>query len=128
MSEPAHRLEWLALIYASALVLLVVAANRGTLVGSWLTALPASDKLGHFVLMGLLSYLANAALGCRRWHWRRFSVLKGSLLTFVLVTVEEISQLWMIHRAFDPLDLAADAAGIWFFGRLVSARRERTAH
>ncbi len=124
MSELAHRrLKWLTLAYASALLLLVVAADRGSLVTSYLAALPAADKIGHFLLMGVLSYLANGALGGRRLRWHRLSVLQGSLLVAGFVAVEELSQLWMAHRSFELADLAADAAGIWIFGRLASRPR-----
>ena len=114
-------LKWLTLAYASALVLLVIVADRGSLMISYLASLPAFDKIAHFLLMGFLSYLANTALGCRRLRSGRASVLMGSLLVGVVVTAEEVSQLWMIHRAFDLADLAADLAGIWVFGRIALA-------
>ncbi len=116
MPEPCHRLKRLTLAYASALVLLIVAADRGVLAVSWLAGLPYSDKVGHFLLIGFLSYLANVALGGRRLRWRRLSVLKGSVLVAALVAGEEISQLWISNWAFEFADLAADLAGIWVFG------------
>ena len=123
MSVPARRLRWLTLVYASTLILLIVAANRGALAISWLAGIPANDKIGHFVLMGLLSYLVNSAFGGAQWRWRRLSVLKGSVLVTTLVAIEEVSQLWIVHRAFDPADFAADVAGIWVFGLLAARRR-----
>ncbi len=128
MLERARRLKWLTLAYASAVVLLIAAADRGVLVVSWLAALPAGDKIGHFVLIGLLSYLANVALApqgavpsrrCRR----SLSAFRGSLLIGALVVAEEVSQLWIANRAFELADLAADAAGIWFFGMLSVRQR-----
>ncbi len=107
-----QRLKWLTLAYAAALVLLIVAADRGALAVSWLAAVPAGDKICHFLLMGFLSYLTNAALGGRRLRWWRLSVLKGSFLVGALVLIEEISQIWITHRAFELADLAADLAGI----------------
>ena len=74
--------------------------------------MPASDKICHFLLMGFLSYLTNAALDARRFRWRRLSVLRGSVLIGALVLVEEVSQIWIAHRAFELADLAADLAGI----------------
>ncbi len=127
MSHHARRLKWLTLAYASTLILLVAAANRGILMTSYLAALPAGDKIGHFLLMGLLSYLTNTAFSGARLHWRRLTVLKGNILVAAFVLLEEVSQLWIAHRAFELADLAADAAGIWAFGRLAqaTARRER---
>ena len=125
MSEHTYRLKWLSLAYISALILLIAAANRGALAISYLAALPAGDKIGHFLLMGLLSYLANTTLGGSRLRWKRCSILKGSILVTAFVVLEEISQLWMTHRAFELADLAADAAGIWVFGLLATAPREK---
>ncbi len=123
MLEPAQSFKWLTLVYASTLILLIVTADRGALAIRWLAGLPAGDKIGHFVLIGFLAYLVNAALGARRWRWRRLSILKGSLLVGALVLAEEISQLWLIHRAFELADLVADAAGIWASGWLVHRPR-----
>ena len=112
------QLKWLTVAYASTLVLLVVAADRGALAVSHLAMLPAADKIGHFLLMGFFSYLTNTALDGQCVRWKRISVLKGSALVSVFVTAEELSQLWMTHRSFELADLAADAAGIWIFGRI----------
>lgn len=119
MSEhtPRH-LKLLTLVYAATLVLLVAAADRGALMVTYLAGLPAVDKVGHFLLIGLLSYLVNACFGGRRLRWKRISVLQSSALLAVLVACEELSQLALTHRSFELTDLAADAAGIWFFGRL----------
>ena len=128
MSERAHRhLKWLTLAYASTLMLLVAVADRGALAVSYLSMLPAADKIGHFLLMGFLSYLTNTALGGQRLCWKPLSVLKGSALVGVFVTAEELSQLWMTHRSFELADLAADAAGIWIFGRISLAVNAQSA-
>ena len=129
MSRPPRgHLRWLTLAYASTLMLLVAAADRGTLKVSYLTVLPAADKIGHFLLMGLMSYLINSALGGQRLSWRRLSVLKGSAFLSLLVAAEELSQLWLTHRNFELADLAADAAGIWLFGRLARPGPRQPSH
>ncbi len=119
-----RRLGRLVPFYVAALVLLVATADGGALDVSFLARVPAADKVGHFVLMGLLSYLLNAALGCRRFCWRRLSLLQGSALTGMIVAIEELSQLWLVHRSFELADLAADLTGIWLFGQWASARQE----
>ena len=127
MSEGSQpRLKRLTLAYAAALVLLVAAADRGLLATSWLAGVPAGDKVGHFLLIGSLAYLANVALDGRRLRWRRVSVPRGSALVAAAVLAEEISQLWIAHRAFELADLAADAAGIWVAG-LIARRPRRLA-
>ncbi len=119
------RLKWLTLAYAAALILLIAVADRGALAISWLAGVPAFDKIGHFALMGLLSYLANTALEGSRLRWWRFSVLKGSALVAALVIAEEVSQLWIAHRAFELADLAADAIGISAADLLIRLQRSR---
>ena len=43
------------------------------------------------------------------WHW---------LIVLVIVTVEEVSQIFIRGRTFDAGDLVADAAGIIIFGEI----------
>ena len=45
-------------------------------------------------------------------------VLLGSVAVLILAAAEEVSQLYIPGRSFDLFDLAADALGIWFLGRL----------
>ncbi len=121
MSEiPPRRLRLLTLAYASALVLLIAVADRGALAVRWLADLPAADKVAHFVLIGFMALLANAALGDARLRWRALAARKGSVLVGAVVLIEEVSQLWLSHRAFELADLAADFAGIWLLGRLAA--------
>ncbi len=64
------------------------------------------DKLGHFVLYGLLALFASAYFGKTK---RVVAVLA------VLATIEEASQAWFPARTFDPWDLVATLAGIALF-------------
>jgi VanZ family protein len=87
----------------------------------FITSHPGLDKVGHFVLIGGTAFLLNLALGLREWRCLGRGWLLGSTVVAVVCTLEEISQLWFPSRTFDLFDLAADAAGILFFGWL--ARR-----
>jgi len=52
--------------------------------------------------------------------------LLGSLIVLVIVTIEEISQIFIRGRTFDVGDLVADAAGVIIFGeiaRLIYSRQ-----
>jgi len=122
-NETSLRLRLLTLLYGLTLISLIVVAGRGSLVTSYLAGLPAGDKIGHFVLMGLMAYLLNSSFGGQEFRWRRIVVLKGSLWIGILVVLEEFSQIWIAHRSFEPADLAADFAGIWFFSRCATGRR-----
>ncbi len=85
---------------------------------SIIRSVPGADKLGHFLLMGLLSFLLNVSLGCRSIRIAGKLFLLGSVIVIALVTLEEFSQLFIRYRTFDLIDLAADYTGIWIFGRL----------
>ncbi len=82
--------------------------------------LPGSDFTGHFVLMGTLSLLVNLALGARRMERWPVPILRGSLLVATVVTVEECTQIFLVHRSFSLVDLTADLLGIFLFGRLAA--------
>lgn len=107
---------------AAVLALLAVggiiwAADRGALPSllTGLYAFPHGDKLGHFLLMGGLSFAVTLAIGAPA----------GPLLTAALVTLEELSQLAFRTRSFDLLDLLASLLGIAVFGWLAGKATRR---
>ena len=89
-------------------------ANRGTMprLLVLLYAFPAGDKVGHFLLMGILALLVNMGLGARRLPLGRRRVLVGSLVVAVIITLEEASQLFLPNRTFSLSDLAMGYLGI----------------
>jgi hypothetical protein len=117
--------RWLTIVFGGILILVIALADRGALrVGAIQDAVPFSDKLGHFLLMGMLAYLVNLSMGAATIRLGPVTVLRGSALVAVLVTLEEFSQHFFPHRTFSLLDLGADYAGIICFGAL--ARRTLT--
>jgi VanZ family protein len=72
-----------------------------------LYAFPQGDKVGHFVLMGLLGLSLNLLLPSRRR-----AVLPGSLAALCLVTLEELSQIFFHSRSFSFADLGFSILGI----------------
>ena len=74
--------------------------------------IPYGDKIGHFFLMGIFSFLVNLTLKARRVYW----ILLGSLIVGSIVTLEEFSQIFVRGRSFDLSDLAADFTGILILG------------
>lgn len=93
-------------------------------------SIPGGDKLGHFLLMGALSFLLNVSLGCRTVRVCGRPLLLGSLVACAAVTLEEFSQIFVRYRTFDLVDLFFDSAGIWAFGRLalyLKVKRSRPA-
>lgn len=89
-------------------------------------SVPGGDKSGHFLLMGMLSFLLNTSLRCRAVDVRTRHVLLGSVIVSIAVTLEEVSQIFIQYRSFDLVDLLFDYLGIWVFGKValyVRARR-----
>ena len=119
----------IAIAYAVFVVAVIALADvRGTHASFGLiTRLPHGDKLGHFVLMGLLALFADLAAGQRDLG----RVPLAPAVVAGLVSLEELSQLWLPGlRSFDLLDLAADALGIasavWLGRRLAPVSRVST--
>ncbi|BDS06213.1 hypothetical protein NT6N_12530 [Oceaniferula spumae] len=129
------------IVYSLLLLAVIAAADFSFSTGlaeskasHWFHSIPAGDKLGHFLLFGGLSFIANWVLaGCVRCR-RVADVRRHLLLTLVvwlLVILEECSQLYLPHRNFDRWDIVADSAGILFFAALavglVEYRRRRAS-
>lgn len=104
------------LLYSAALVALVAAADGGVLPRGFIDRLPAGDKAGHFLLIGLLSLLVNLAFASPGG----FTIVKRSSLVAVVVFLEELSQAALRHRHFEAADLGADFAGIVVFALLAA--------
>jgi VanZ family protein len=110
----------LTLIFLLALVLIILFADRGTMPGFIysLYSYPHGDSVGHFLLMGSFSFLANLSLACRTVKLNSKAVLLGSLLVGAVVTFEEFTQIFIPTRNFSLVDLSVDYLGIWAFGIL----------
>lgn len=83
--------------------------------------------MGHFILMGVLSFLVNLTLqGARRSIFSR-EVLLGSLIVTMFVVLEELTQIFIPSRTFSLVDLLFDFLGIYSFGRLAIYALEQRA-
>jgi len=123
-----NQIQRIALLYSVLIVAIIVLAgqsNKQYLI-NLVHVLPFGDKLGHFILIGVLALVVNLSLQCARWRWGRITLLKGSVLVAVVVTLEELSQLFISTRSFDLGDLAADFLGIVVFGQLALWLYQRT--
>ncbi len=124
-----HRARLALFGFGFFLCCLVVLADSGR--GRWLfgmaESIPGGDKLGHFILFGLLAFLVNLVMQASVFRCGRLTLLKGSPLVMGIVIAEEVSQLFFVFRSFELLDLAADLLGIWIFGQLAALylKRER---
>ncbi|XCN71503.1 MAG: trypsin [Candidatus Electrothrix aestuarii] len=93
---------------------IIYAANHGTLPFfiRRLYMFPGGDKLGHFVLLAIASFLANQLLYPRHFLVFGKAFFVGSLTVLVAITVEEISQVFIASRTFDLIDLSCSYLGI----------------
>jgi VanZ family protein len=111
------------------LIILIADLGLGPELFFFLPYIPGGDTTGHFVLIGLLAFLVNMTLRAAHVTVAGASLLKGSVIITIIVTLEEFSQLFLDNRGFSLVDLAADYAGILLFGWLaiqLTKRREKS--
>lgn len=75
-------------------------------------SLPYGDKLGHFCLFGALTLFVVVATKFRSFSLGRLHIYYGVVVVALFVLAEEVSQVFIVTRTFDLIDLAADIIGI----------------
>jgi polysaccharide biosynthesis protein VpsQ len=115
-----------ALVFIATFLSIIVIANRGE-GGNWwafINDIPCGDKVGHLGLVGTLSLLCNLAFQPRgKWRIPRW-ITPTTLVLFILLTLEEISQAFQPYRTCDPFDWLADIAGL-ALGQYVASKLRR---
>lgn len=114
-------LQLLAILFTGFILFVIYSANTGAdlVFFRMIKHLPFGDKIGHFGLIGMLTFLVNCAMKARTFSLGKFQLLLGSSVLFVLVTLEEFSQIWLDNRNFDLVDLSANYLGILVASSLV---------
>jgi len=118
----------LTVIFGCFLIWLIYQRDIGanTEVVELISGIPYGDKWGHFFLFGTLTFITILATRFHRFNSTKLSVFySSSLIVAVIVTLEELSQLFIETRTFEVLDLTADALGITFFSLLARAIESR---
>ncbi len=113
-------LKWLTIFFALFIVLVIVLADTGNLgILNRINRIPYADKVGHFVLYGILALLVNLtlfrSLPARSRKW--IAVISGLTLA-LLIGLEELSQRSFSTRTFSLADLGASYLGLIFFSWL----------
>ncbi len=130
---------WLSFSIIAFFLLIVFLADSGNLPRfiRKLYDFPYGDKLGHFLLMGLLSYILNRTAilvrqsapkterSDRDLNLSRVLLAVSVPLAF-FVTLEEFSQQLFPRRTFSLGDLVASYAGIAFFAWLALKRIKKS--
>jgi len=123
-------MKWITMGFGLFIIFLVVQAGRGQFpaVFSYFRDFPGGDLLGHFLLMGVLTFLVAFTVAMRSALEVRAAIIGSVAVMALLITLEEASQILLVHRSFSFLDLFSDYAGVLFFGSLafLAARRRRS--
>jgi polysaccharide biosynthesis protein VpsQ len=110
-------IKWGAILFALFIILIIVLADLGELgFLRLINRIPFGDKIGHFVLYGILTLLIDLALIRSLPHInRRLLVLRVALILALLIGLEEFSQQFFPNRSFDLIDLTFSYLGVLFF-------------
>ncbi len=113
-----HKLiSFLSVSFLAFIIWIIYLANTAQssiffeLVGS----IPYGDKLGHFCLFGFLTLGVNFAFKLKSYKLASFNIYVGSMVVFLFVLLEELSQYFIPSRTLDVMDLIADIVGIIAF-------------
>lgn len=106
--------------YIAFVLLLVIIADLGLgkPLYDWVKIIPGSDKTGHFLLMGFISFPIHLLMKQPILRILRIPVPKGVFVIIPLILIEELSQFYFSHRNCSTLDFASDVAGVLVFGYL----------
>ena len=102
------------ILFLAFFLYVIYSANQGT-VPFFIRRLymfPGGDKVGHFILLGIASFLANQLLYPRHFLVFGKVFFVGTLIVLVAITAEEISQMFIANRTFDLIDLSCSYLGI----------------
>lgn len=103
-----------ALGFGLMIITAVVIANLGYGESFWpvISHTRYADKVGHIGIFGIMGFLSNLALPNFRIRHLPRLVTAITFILFVLVSLEEISQLFIPARTCDIFDWLADVAGL----------------
>lgn len=111
-------MKWLTILFALFILFIIILADLGhlSLLG-FLNRIPFGDKVGHFILYGILTLLLDLTLlRSKRFTLRpSLLVLRVALILAVLIGIEEYSQQFFAKRTFDLVDLMFSYLGVAFF-------------
>lgn len=110
-------MKYLTILFALFIILIVILADLGKLgMLGFLNRIPYADKIGHFVLYGILTLLLDLTFTRALPHpSRKLLVLRIALILSLLIGLEEYSQQFFAKRTFDLVDLAFSYLGVIFF-------------
>ena len=114
-------MKYISVFFLIFIISVIVLADNGSLPHSIraIYDFPNGDKLGHFILFGLLNFfITRAYLTSFPSKPRTWAVLSIDLILAVFIGFEEWSQKFFPNRTSDIVDLLASYAGLVTFGFL----------
>ena len=118
-------MKWLTVLFTLFIILIIVLADTGNLgIFAVVYHIPFADKMGHFVLYGILALLIDLTLfrSIPRQNRIWVAMLSG-LILIVLIGIEEFSQRNFSSRTFSLADLTASYLGVIAFSWLAIKTR-----
>jgi polysaccharide biosynthesis protein VpsQ len=121
-TRPKLSMKWLTILFTLFLLLIIVLADTGHLgILNVVYHIPYADKVGHFVLYGILALLINLTLFRSVPTQNRIWItVISALVLIVLIGIEEFSQRNFSNRTFSLQDLTASYLGVIFFSWLAN--------
>jgi polysaccharide biosynthesis protein VpsQ len=122
-------MKWLTILFGIFILLVIALADAGRLgILASLYRFPFGDKIGHFLLYGVLALLVDLTLfgSFPRTRRKRLAMSSGLLLA-LLIGVEEFSQQLFANRTFSLADLSASYVGVACFACLAVKFAESTS-
>jgi hypothetical protein len=110
-------MKWITILFSLFILLIIVFADLGMLdILGFVNRIPFGDKIGHFLLYGILTLLIDLTL-FRSFPSRnpKLIALSSGLILALLIGIEEYSQQFFANRTFSLADLAASYLGVIFF-------------
>ena len=108
-------MKYISALFLIFVITVIILVDSGSLPHSIraLYDFPNGDKLGHFILFGLLTFfLTRAFLSSFPSKPRGWMTLSISLTLALLIALEEWSQQFFSTRTFDLFDLLATYLGL----------------
>jgi len=108
-------MKYISILFFIFIITIIVLADNGSLPRSIRAVydFPNGDKLGHFILFGLLNFFVTRAfLPANLSQPRSWVILSVGLSLALLIALEEWSQQYFSTRTIDIFDLLASYLGL----------------
>jgi len=106
-----------SLLFFAFICFIIVMADTNHKLGLMkiIEGVPLGDKVGHFMLFGILAGLINVALRFRRLKIWSIDINMAGVLVLCFAIAEEFTQLAFANRTFELADMLSDVLGVWSF-------------